>query len=158
MPEVGNLEWLPIELKGKEKTGAPTLRSGHSLVTIGMPNAPKAVMIGGMTSEGLTNEVWNLKLGAEIFEWEKPKIGQPDKAPSPRWLHTATTLPDGKSIYVFGGMDRTKRYDDSYLISTDKFRWSQPEVSGSVPTPRAGHSATLVGDTLDLLLSVEVNV
>ena len=58
----------------------------------GLPNNPKAVIIGGCTAEGVVNEVWNLKLGVETLEWEKPKIGQPDKAPSPRWRHTANLL------------------------------------------------------------------
>ena len=78
------------QIKNPDK--GPTLRTGHSLVVSGLPNNPKAVIIGGCTAEGVVNEVWNLKLGVETLEWEKPKIGQPDKAPSPRWRHTANLL------------------------------------------------------------------
>ena len=78
------------QIKNPDK--GPTLRTGHSLVVSGLPNNPKAVIIGGCTAEGVVNEGWNLKLGVETLEWEKPKIGQPDKAPSPRWRHTANLL------------------------------------------------------------------
>ena len=78
------------QIKNPDK--GPSLRTGHSLVVVGLPNNPKAVIIGGCTAEGVVNEVWNLKLGVEMLEWESPKIGQPDKAPSPRWRHTATLL------------------------------------------------------------------
>ena len=79
-----------MQIKNPDK--GPSLRTGHSLVVVGLPNNPKAVIIGGCTAEGVVNEVWNLKLGVEMLEWESPKIGQPDKAPSPRWRHTATLL------------------------------------------------------------------
>ena len=79
-----------VQIKNGDK--GPDLRTGHSVVVTGLPNNPKAVIIGGCTSTALVNDVWNLKLGSETLEWEKPKIGQPDSAPSPRWRHTATLL------------------------------------------------------------------
>jgi hypothetical protein len=81
---------LAPQIKNPDK--GPELRTGHSVVVTGLPNNPKAVIIGGCTSTALVNDVWNLKLGAESLEWERPKIGQPDSAPSPRWRHTATLL------------------------------------------------------------------
>ena len=62
--------------------------------------------------------MWQLKLGSEQVEWVKPKIGQPDCAPSPRWRHTANLLPNGKGIFVFGGMSGKQRFDDCYVLST----------------------------------------
>ena len=148
MPEVGNLEWVPAVVQGLEKCAGPSLRTGHALVTTGLPNNPKALLIGGCTEEGVVNEVWALKLGAEAMEWEKPKIGQPEKGPSPRWRHTANLLPDGKQVFVFGGRDETARFDDCYLLDTSNYRWTVPAVTGEVPMPRSDHSATLVGETL----------
>ena len=81
MPEVGNLAWVPVEVTGLEKCAGPSLRTGHSLVTIGAPNNSKAIMIGGCSEEGVVNEVWALKMGAESFQWEKPAIGQPEVGP-----------------------------------------------------------------------------
>ena len=57
----------------------------------------------------------------------------------------------GKSIFVFGGMDQNKRYDDCFLLGTDKYRWTIPEVTGQIPQPRANHTATLVGDKLYII-------
>ena len=48
-------------------------------------------------------------------------------------------------------MDRQKRYDDCFLLGTDKFRWTIPEVTGQIPAPRANHTATLVGDKLYII-------
>jgi hypothetical protein len=83
---------LHRESQMKNPDKGPSLRTGHTLVTVGLPNNPKAVLIGGCGPEGVTNDVWALKMGAENLEWEKPKIGNPDSAPSPRWRHTATLL------------------------------------------------------------------
>jgi dynein heavy chain len=148
MPDVGNLEWVSINVK--DTADKPTKRSGHSVTMCGLPNSPQLVVIGGFTENGHVNEVWQLKLGAETFEWVKTKIGQEKYGPSPRWRHTATLMPGGKSIFVFGGMCKKQRFNDGFLLSTERFRWSKPspEISGSVPAPRANHSATLVGDTI----------
>ena len=92
---LATLTALPIHcavLQVKNPDKGPELRTGHSVVVTGLPNNPKAVVIGGCTSSALVNDVWSLKLGAESLEWERPKIGQPDSAPSPRWRHTATLL------------------------------------------------------------------
>ena len=48
-------------------------------------------------------------------------------------------------------MDRQKRFDDCFLLGTEKFRWTIPEVSGQIPAPRANHSATLIGDKLYII-------
>jgi dynein heavy chain len=145
MPEVGNLEWLETTIKNADN--GPVKRSGHSVTIIGLPNNPSLIVIGGFTEAGHVNDVWQLKLGAEQVEWVKPKIGQPDYAPSPRWRHSANLLPNGKGIFVFGGMSSKQRFDDCYLLSTSStFRWSIPKVTGAVPEPRANHSMTMVGD------------
>jgi hypothetical protein len=145
MPEVGNLEWLETVIKNPD--AGPAKRSGHSVTIIGLPNNPTLIVIGGFTEEGHTNDVWQLKLGAENVEWVLPKIGQPQYAPSPRWRHSANLLPNGKGIFVFGGMGSKQRFDDCYLLSTTStFRWSIPKVTGSIPEPRANHSMTQVGD------------
>ena len=146
MPEVGNLEWLETAVKNPDK--GPVKRSGHSVTIIGLPTNPSLIVIGGFTEKGHVNDVWQLKLGSESVEWVKPKIGQPDYAPSPRWRHSANLMPNGKAIFVFGGMSSGARFDDCYLLSTSStFRWSIPKVTGAVPEPRANHTMTLVGET-----------
>ena len=148
MPEVGNLEWVELELKKPEL--APSMRTGHSLSVIGLPNNPTAVIIGGCTPSGVVNDVFTMKMGQEALDWNKAiKIGQPDQAPSPRWRHTATVLPGGKSIFIFGGMDQQKRYDDCFILEdkgSNIMRWKHVEASGQVPPPRANHTATMVGE------------
>ena len=40
----------------------------------------------------------------EQFRWEK--VDAMGDVPPPRWCHTATLLPDNKSIFVFGGLNK----------------------------------------------------
>ena len=67
--------------------------------------------------------------------------------PEPRWLHTATALPDG-SILVAGGTNEAREQgpDDAlgltpaWRLSADKKAWLP---AGSLPTPRYGQDAIL---------------
>ena len=127
----------------------PSQRTGHTVNVLGLPNNPTAVVFGGCTADGVVNEIFTLKLGQETLEWTKtPKVGGLEYAPSPRWRHTATTMPGQKSIFVFGGMDQQKRFDDCFLLTdkgTGQWRWSDPKCSGSIPSARANHTATIAG-------------
>ena len=102
MPEDGALEWVETPCKGT----APCSRTGHSCTVVGLPNNPHAMLFGGITSDGLSNEVWTLKLGAEQLEWKKPKIGQPEQAPSPRWRHTATLMRESIPLHMHNVRER----------------------------------------------------
>ena len=44
---------------------------------------------------------------SESFRWEK--LDPMGDVPPPRWRHTATLLPDNKSIFIFGGLCKVAR-------------------------------------------------
>lgn len=58
---------------------------------------------------------------------------------------------DGKSIVLFGGQNATdtQTFDatnDIYVLDTCTLNWSQPVISGTPPTARAGHEAIVYRD------------
>eukprot|EP00824_Muranothrix_gubernata_P003834 TRINITY_DN148_c0_g1_i2.p1 TRINITY_DN148_c0_g1~~TRINITY_DN148_c0_g1_i2.p1 ORF type:complete len:427 (+),score=62.98 TRINITY_DN148_c0_g1_i2:327-1607(+) len=76
------------------------------------------------------------------------------KSPLPRWGHAVVVL--GKSsALVYGGMGPLNQFDslgDVFQMETAGLgSWSVRPVTGVVPSPRSGHTATLVGTRLFVL-------
>eukprot|EP01033_Poteriospumella_lacustris_P003465 gene3469-2562_t len=109
-----------------------------------------------------SNEIFKLDLSnkAEVL-WIRLKTGKAP-TPPPRWRHSATLF-ENTQILIFGGFHTTDhRLNDAWIFDTVGCTWSQPnakhnqeaavpcQLSNSewlnVPSPRAGHSATLVGE------------
>ena len=144
----------------------PQKRSGHSLTCL--KENPFVFLFGGCVSSrkpAPTNSVYKLDMGDPTeFYWG---LIEPESTakPTPRWNHSASLLPDGKTVLVFGGFG-TKvqpRLNDLWLFDTEKEKWSQPnngktnENGGVVsfkvdwkncPVPRGSHSANVIGDKL----------
>ena len=87
------------------------------------------------------NETYILHI-TDGFRWEL--VEPMGEVPSPRWRHTATLLPDGKSILVFGGRCKGKRFNDTHVFDLETREWSHREVAGTPPHPRSHHTANLV--------------
>lgn len=65
------------------------------------------------------------------------------KSPSPRLGHSISVI--GTKLYIFGGMDTDRAYDDLFVFDTITNSWSCPVTTGSKPSPRCAHAATVVG-------------
>ena len=104
----GEVSWI----QPKEKGTKPGPRSGHSITC----THEKAIVFGGCGVQGgksaVFNETYILHI-ADQYRWEK--VDAMGDLPNPRWRHTATTLPDNNSIFVFGGLCKGKRFNDSYI-------------------------------------------
>ncbi len=68
-------------------------------------------------------------------------------APPARYNHSAT-LVGGTRMFVFGGWNGTKYYDDLYFLDLEVMAWTKAETSGPAPSPRQGHAAILIGNNL----------
>ena len=137
---LGEVSWAQPQTKGE----GPSPRAGHTLTVD--PKAGKAVLFGGsgVTADGapaVFNETWLLST-AEPMAWEK--AGAKGDAPSPRWRHTATLLPDDGGVLIFGGLHRGRRFNDTHVFHTERKEWEIRECSGSAPPPRSHHTASLV--------------
>lgn len=77
---------------------------------------------------------------ANALKWVALGAGN---APSGRWGHTVTRVTSNHVVMV-GGIAGGKIFNDTSVYDITSQRWMQPAVSGTPPTGRWGHSATLV--------------
>jgi hypothetical protein len=87
--------------------------------------------------------------GAGAKNWWREVSTASSGAPSARAYHTACEYKGG--IVLFGGQicnGGPYVYFNEVFVLSEKLEWSKPEVSGSVPPPRAQHSAVVVRDEM----------
>lgn len=90
-----------------------------------------------------TKHSWKKKLPPQtMLLWYAPEAT--GAQPCPRAAHSATVV--GTRVYVFGGNDGTRLFNDLHILEVETMGWSKPKVRGMPPSPRAGHGAALVGD------------
>jgi len=77
------------------------------------------------------------------LNWSKPESH--GSHPGPRRAHSSVLVGKNK-IFVFGGGDGNKALNDTYVLDTDKMTWELLRTSGTLPTARGYHSATLFGE------------
>lgn len=73
--------------------------------------------------------------------WKKLACG--GEQPEPRWGHTSSQ--SGTNIIIIGGTG-SKLFNDVYVYDTVRNTWTKPDVRGTAPTPRLGHSTTTLAD------------
>ena len=160
--------WYPPSCSGKLRCGcekvehrfivfshtllgdSPTGRSGHSATILS--NSQDMVIFGGVRSGRWTSTM--AVLDTQRWRWTSPKT-QGD-APRPRSYHSATAVPrSGKNwLVIFGGNNGSQSFNTVHCLETDgkAWTWINPVVSGDIPPPRTGHTATLLSDNKTLLV------
>lgn len=91
-----------------------------------------------------------------MWQWARPQVE--NEGPCARGGHCATLVHPPKAsarIFVFGGHYDSGSKDgggggyvylnDTFILDIDENKWLQPRIRGTVPEPRYGHSAALVG-------------
>jgi N-acetylneuraminic acid mutarotase len=48
----------------------------------------------------------------------------------------------------FGGYDGTHRFNDTWSFNISTRKWTELQCTGSIPSPRAGHTAVLIDDVM----------
>ena len=140
--------WYPPAVSGKIPSG----RSGHTASLL--PNTNELVVFGGVKNRKWQNSV--ALLDTTRWKWTVPKIS--GSAPRPRSYHSATAIggsPGGRSrVVIFGGNDEGESFNSVHVLdaSNSKMSWFNPVVSGSPPSPRSGHCATLLEDNKTILI------
>lgn len=140
--------WYPPTLTGD----IPSARSGHS-ATLTSKTSREIVVFGGVKGSKWLNSVYVL----DVDRWKWTLAKTQGVSPKPRSYHTATALPDQR-IVIFGGNDANASFNSVHLLQQipvdntadsvgDKcWRWTNPTCQGTLPSPRTGHSATLLND------------
>ncbi|KAK9821109.1 hypothetical protein WJX81_006949 [Elliptochloris bilobata] len=118
---------------------APTSRGSHSATLVG----GRVFVFGG--EDASRRPLGELHvLDPASCSWQPATTsGVP---PSPRSAHTAVAFRD-RFLLVFGGGSVAACYADLHALDTHTMTWSQPAVTGTAPSPRAGHAGALLGDT-----------
>jgi len=160
------MEWSETVTSGN----GPCARYKHTACLVPEPRGKaRMVVFGGCDEEGAAlNDLFSLDLTSK--EWTACEAT--GSKPAPRYGHTTTTLPAQRKIVVIGGTDgkhvQQAGVVDSefpafksekslhpmavHVLDVDTLAWSTVTCknagTGAQPSPRAYHSATLLGKNL----------
>ncbi|CAG8461243.1 14775_t:CDS:10 [Cetraspora pellucida] len=116
-------------------------RHGHAVTVIGT----KMYIFGGQTGESYLNDL--IAIDTDVLQddslnasWE---LVAP-KSPLPPGRAAHILCAHNNKIYMFGGMDGDRCYNDMWCYDLHNNTWSQLSCAGFIPFPRKYHSATIV--------------
>eukprot|EP00038_Savillea_parva_P012680 m.206285 g.206285 ORF g.206285 m.206285 type:complete len:508 (-) comp23286_c0_seq1:153-1676(-) len=141
--DVASRSWS--ECDTVEKNALPT-RTGHAAVT-DCANG-KVYVFGGAKYKRFFTDLHELDVATGEWGLVAPLSGK-----APTCSYHSIALFRGE-ILVFGGVhprpDPTPDVcsNELHVFNLAQRNWYQPPLNGTLPTPRSGHSATLIGDTL----------
>ena len=142
--------WYPPSVSGQIPSG----RSGHTASLLDTTN--ELVVFGGVKNNKWQNSV--AVLDTMRWRWTLPKIA--GDAPRARSYHSATAVPslsdEGSLLVIFGGNNDVESFNTVHVLDATneegKWSWFHPNVSGTPPSPRTGHCATLLEDNKTILI------
>ena len=125
--KLGEVSWQHLTPKEDKHGGAPSPRSGHSINYSPHPQISKSIVFGGCgisadgASQQVFNETWFLEAG-ESPAWTLVDVM--GDVPGERWRHTGTLLPGDDQLLIFGGLNKGKRFNDTYTLDIVKMEWN----------------------------------
>ncbi|KAG9284609.1 hypothetical protein G9A89_004651 [Geosiphon pyriformis] len=129
--------------KPKVHGDIPIGRSGHSATVLGTT----MFVFGGQTDDYYLNDLVTFDITTLNSPTPRWKTEVPtNQPPNGRAGHIACAYND--KIYVFGGADGERYYNDTWCYDIRNKTWSELACIGYIPIPRAGHGATLVDDVV----------
>ncbi|XP_042955812.1 protein GLUTELIN PRECURSOR ACCUMULATION 3 isoform X2 [Carya illinoinensis] len=135
--DVENKLWFQPECtgSGSEDQVGPIPRAFHIAVAIDC----HMFIFGGRSGSKRLGDFW--VLDTDIWQWsELTSFGD---LPSPRDFASASAI-GNRRIVMYGGWDGKRWLSDVYVLDTISLEWMELSVSGTLPPPRCGHTATMV--------------
>lgn len=135
--DIDNKLWLQPECTGSGSDGevGPSPRAFHVAVAIDC----NMFIFGGRSGSKRLGDFW--VLDTDIWQWsELTSFGD---LPSPRDFAAASAIGTRK-IVMYGGWDGRRWLSDVYILDTISLEWVELSVTGALPPPRCGHTATMV--------------
>jgi dynein heavy chain len=130
-----------VEPKNTEsKIGAPEPRANHTATFI--PSEKKVYIIGGHGGVGYSRKSFNDVYSYDCTTQEWTKISAVGNPPKERGGHTASLMPDGIKILVYGGWSSITQHDSYYLFDTEKNEWVDLDAPHDMP--RWNHCSVVV--------------
>jgi len=143
--DVGSSVWT----EAVPNAGAPSARNNH---TTAVTDKSLLVVHGGHDGNKWVADMYILDTTSaasgsyDALSWVRAQTsGTP---PSARACHTLTRL--AHKLYMFGGYDGAKCFNDMDIIDLETMTWMQPALSGTLPQARNAHTMTLIGTKLYL--------
>lgn len=119
------------------KLRAPLERKGHSMNFYESEN--KIILFGGKNSGFYFNDTWFLDL--KTFSWERIIT---KNSPEPRCYFRTIYYPESGCIFLFGGVNDTKVFNDLWIFDISRRNWYEIHCENP-PKPR--HSFLMVYDS-----------
>ncbi|XP_076943956.1 protein GLUTELIN PRECURSOR ACCUMULATION 3-like isoform X2 [Bidens hawaiensis] len=135
--DIDNKLWFQPECTGSGSEGqtAPSPRAFHIAIAIDC----HMFVFGGRLGTKRLGDFW--VLDTDIWQWsELTSFGD---LPSPRDFAAASAIGNQK-IVMYGGWDGKKWLSDVFVLDTMSLEWTELVVTGTLPPPRCGHTATMV--------------
>ncbi|KAL5735137.1 hypothetical protein ACOSP7_032998 [Xanthoceras sorbifolium] len=135
--DIDNKIWFQPECiaNGSDGQAGPSPRAFHIAIAIDC----HMFIFGGRYGSKRLGDFW--VLDTDIWQWsELTSFGD---LPSPRDFAAASAIGNRK-IVMYGGWDSKRWLSDVYILDTMSLEWMELPVTGSVPPPRCGHTATMV--------------
>ncbi|KAJ1944530.1 hypothetical protein EC988_005964, partial [Linderina pennispora] len=139
---MANHTWYKVPIQGNPLMG----RKGHTAVSMGS----KLYVFGGTVDGYYLQDLVSFDV----------RIAASQGA---RWTHIdcGTTMPPGRAghscsvhlnnIYVFGGMNQDKCFNDLWAFSIEEQRWTKVTPRGATPPARYGHASAVVDDCIFIM-------
>eukprot|EP00744_Colponema_vietnamica_P003773 GILI01005726.1.p1 GENE.GILI01005726.1~~GILI01005726.1.p1 ORF type:complete len:497 (+),score=112.38 GILI01005726.1:197-1687(+) len=139
--DVETLIWSEPPVDSKT---APACRNNHTTAVVGT----RLFVHGGHDgSKWLADlHILDTNSASPTTAWSKPVVS--GQLPSARACHTMTRV--GRKLYMFGGYDGAKCFNDVDVLDLDTMTWIQPRPQGTLPQARNAHTITVVGTKLYL--------
>ncbi|BFZ64595.1 Negative regulator of mitotic exit [Saitoella coloradoensis] len=119
----------------------PAGRYGHTLSLLGS----RLYVFGGQVDGYFFNDLVSFdlnELNTPKSRWELAPTAPGTAIPPARTNHSSVVHND--KLYIAGGTDGSVWYNDTWVYDPRTTEWTQVTTTGYLPTPREGHSTTVV--------------
>jgi len=134
----------------------PCPRWGQTMTLI---DHSRMIIYGGQAPGAENDDSFTTLSDIHVYDIAQNKWTKPVNCHGvPRTWHTATFLPERQLLISFGGEStnpktgRVTTTDEVMVLDTDIMLWYPPSVTGSIPSGRSGHTASLLPHTNELVV------
>jgi hypothetical protein len=141
---------LPYTTQAADASVRPEGRYGHSAIT--HTSSSEVVIFGGCTGVHYLNDVFSFSVRTR--QWtllaHTAQAADASVRPDGRGAHSAITH-NSSEVVIFGGSAADRRLNDVLSFSVRTRQWTLHECAGASPSPRYGHSACRVAESMFVL-------